>query len=72
MQDYPNIEYDEQTPLYDPVSHLVYATHGDDVRTTIVNGVVLMRDRQVKTLDRKAVIDDANRLAERVRAAVKK
>jgi 5-methylthioadenosine/S-adenosylhomocysteine deaminase len=61
-----------QTPLYDPVSHLVYATHGDDVRTTIVNGVVLMRDRQVKTLDRKAVIDDANRLAERVRAAVKK
>ena len=27
-----------QTPLYDPVSHLVYVTRGDDVRTTIVNG----------------------------------
>lgn len=59
-----------QTPLYDPISHLVYATHGDDVRNTIVNGAVLMRDRQVKTLDRSAVIADANRLAERVRAAV--
>ena len=35
-----------QTPLYDPVSHLVYVTRGDDVRTTIVNGKVLMRDRQ--------------------------
>jgi 5-methylthioadenosine/S-adenosylhomocysteine deaminase len=59
-----------QTPLYDPVSHLVYTTHGDDVRTTIVNGVVLMKDRQVRTLDRAAVIADANRLAQKVKDAV--
>jgi len=59
-----------QTPLYDPVSHLVYVTRGDDVRTTIVDGRVLMRDRIVKTLDAAAVIADANRLAEKVRAAV--
>jgi 5-methylthioadenosine/S-adenosylhomocysteine deaminase len=61
-----------QTPMYDPVSHLVYVTRGDDVRTTIVNGRVLMRDRQVRTLDRTAVIADANRLAQRVRDAVAK
>jgi 5-methylthioadenosine/S-adenosylhomocysteine deaminase len=61
-----------QTPLYDVVSHLVYVTRGDDVRNTIVNGKVLMRDRQVKTLDRAAVIANANRLAASVRAAVKK
>ena len=36
-----------QTPMYDPVSHLVYVTRGDDVETTIVNGRVLMRDRKV-------------------------
>jgi 5-methylthioadenosine/S-adenosylhomocysteine deaminase len=60
-----------QTPMYDPISHLVYATHGDDVRTTIVNGVVLMRNRQVRSLDRAAVIADANRLAARVRDAVR-
>ena len=24
--------------MYDPVSHLVYVTRGDDVQTTIVNG----------------------------------
>ena len=35
-----------QTPMYDPVSHLVYTTRGDDVETTIVNGKVLMRGRQ--------------------------
>jgi 5-methylthioadenosine/S-adenosylhomocysteine deaminase len=60
-----------QTPLYDPVSHIVYVTRGDDVRTTIVNGKVLMRNRQVLTLDRAAVIADANRLAQKVREAVK-
>jgi 5-methylthioadenosine/S-adenosylhomocysteine deaminase len=61
-----------QTPLYDPVSHIVYVTRGDDVRTTIVNGKVLMQDRQVRTLNRAAVIADANRLAQRVREAVRK
>lgn len=59
-----------QTPMYDPISHLVYVTRGDDVRTTIVNGKILMKDRQLRTLDRASVIADANRLAERVKAAV--
>ena len=61
-----------QTPLYDPVSHLVYVTRGDDVRTTIVNGRILMRDRKVLTLDEAAVLEDANRMAEKVREAVGK
>ena len=60
-----------QTPLYDAVSHLVYTTRGDDVRTTIVNGKVLMRNRRVLTLDRTAVIAEANRAAVAVRAAVR-
>ncbi len=60
-----------QTPLYDAVSHLVYVTRGDDVRNTIVNGRVVMRDRRVLTLDERSVIADANALADKVRAAVK-
>jgi 5-methylthioadenosine/S-adenosylhomocysteine deaminase len=60
-----------QTPLYEPVSHVVYVTRGDDVRTTIVNGRVLMKNRQVLTLNRAVVIADANRLAEKVRQAVR-
>jgi len=59
-----------QTPMYDPVSHLVYTTRGDDVRTTIVNGKVLMKDRRLRTLDRATAIADANRLAAKVKAAV--
>ncbi len=59
-----------QTPLYNPVSHLVYATQGSDVRDTIVNGRVLMRDRVVQSLNAAAVRAEAVRFAQQVRAAV--
>jgi 5-methylthioadenosine/S-adenosylhomocysteine deaminase len=61
-----------QTPMYDPLSHLVYVTRGDDVKTTIVNGRVLMRDRKMLTLDEAEVLREARTMAERVRAAVGK
>jgi 5-methylthioadenosine/S-adenosylhomocysteine deaminase len=60
-----------QTPMYDPLSHLVYVIHGDDVRNTIVNGRVLMRNRKVMTLDEAAVIAEARSWGDKVRAAVK-
>ena len=60
-----------QTPMYDPISHLVYTTRGDDVQTTIVNGKVLMRDRKVVTLDSASVLREAGQWAEKVRAAVR-
>ena len=60
-----------QTPMYDPLSHLVYVTRGDDVRTTIVNGRIVMRDRKVLTLNADQVLADVRALAPRVRAAVK-
>jgi 5-methylthioadenosine/S-adenosylhomocysteine deaminase len=60
-----------QTPTYDPISHLVYVTRGDDVRTTIVNGRVLMREGNVLTLNESAVLDEARAWAVKVRAAVR-
>ena len=65
-----NMSAARQTPMYDPLSHLVYVTRGDDVQTTIVSGKVLMRDRKVLTLDRAAVLRDAKRWASSVNAAV--
>jgi len=59
-----------QTPMYNPISHLVYVAHGDDVRTTVVNGRVLMRDRRMRTLDERVVLADARALAAKVREAV--
>jgi len=43
------------TPLHDPVSHLAYAATGEDVRHTVCDGQVLMRDREVLTLDEDTV-----------------
>ena len=60
-----------QTPMYDPISHLVYVTRGDDVRTTIVNGKVLMRERKMLTLNEPAILQEARGWADKVRAAVK-
>jgi 5-methylthioadenosine/S-adenosylhomocysteine deaminase len=60
-----------QTPMYDPISHLVYVIHGDDVRNTVVNGKVLMRNRKVLTLDEPAVITEARSWVDKVRASVK-
>ena len=60
------------TPMYDPASHLVYAARGEDVRTVMVNGRVLMRDRKMLTLDEPAVLAEARKFADVVRAAVGK
>jgi 5-methylthioadenosine/S-adenosylhomocysteine deaminase len=60
-----------QTPMYDPVSHLVYTTRGDDVRTTVVNGRILMRDRKVLSVDEAAVLADARAFAVKIREAVR-
>jgi 5-methylthioadenosine/S-adenosylhomocysteine deaminase len=59
------------TPMYDPVSHLVYVVKGSDVRSTVVNGRVLMRDGTVTTLDESAITQEGRSWADKVRAAVK-
>ncbi len=59
-----------QTPLFDPVSQVVYASRGDDVETTVVNGKVLMRDRKVLTMDEAEVLREARAAADLVRKAV--
>ena len=51
------------TPMYNPVSHMVYAAIGSDVTTSIINGTVVMQDGKIKTMDIKAVMDDVNRIA---------
>ncbi|MCK5418960.1 MAG: S-adenosylhomocysteine deaminase, partial [Desulfobacterales bacterium] len=56
------------TPMYNPVSHLVYAAMGSDVTTSIINGTVVMEDRKLKSLDLKKVMDDVNKIAKEIRA----
>ncbi|MCL7415074.1 MAG: amidohydrolase family protein [ANME-2 cluster archaeon] len=46
-------------PNHDLESHLVYAAKGSDVRTTIVNGRVLMEDGVVVSLNQEKVMEQA-------------
>ncbi|MFC7097255.1 amidohydrolase [Halobaculum marinum] len=52
------------TPEHDLVSHLVYAARGSDVRHTVCDGRVLMRDRDVLAFDEAAVRERAQEHAE--------
>ena len=51
------------TPRHDLVSHLAYAARGSDVRHTVCDGRVLMRNREVLSLDGKRVIETARERA---------
>jgi 5-methylthioadenosine/S-adenosylhomocysteine deaminase len=57
------------TPVHDRVSHLVYAARGSDVRHTLCDGRVLVRDGEVTTLDGARVRREAD---ERAAAAVER
>ncbi|ELY97846.1 amidohydrolase [Natrialba asiatica] len=54
-----DLETPHLTPPHDLVSHLAYAAAAADVKHTICDGQVLMRDREVQTLDERAVCDRA-------------
>ncbi|MBC2905813.1 amidohydrolase [Streptomyces cupreus] len=45
-------------PVHDLAATLVHSAHSCDVRTTIVDGRVLMRDRELLTLDVAAVVGE--------------
>jgi 5-methylthioadenosine/S-adenosylhomocysteine deaminase len=55
-----------QTPFYNIYSDLVYSAKAGDVRTVIVEGKVLMRDRRLLTLNEATIKADAHRYRERI------
>jgi 5-methylthioadenosine/S-adenosylhomocysteine deaminase len=56
-------------PLHDIYAHLVYAIGRDDVRTVLIQGRVVMRDRQLTTIDERAAMEEVAELASRARRA---
>ncbi|OPX21098.1 MAG: S-adenosylhomocysteine deaminase [Desulfobacca sp. 4484_104] len=55
-------------PMYNPCSHLVYVATGADVRTVLVNGRVLVRDRQVLTFEVEEAMAQVRQIARRLKA----
>ncbi len=54
------------TPIYNPVSHLVYAARGSDVVHSLINGRIIMRDREITTLDEPAILDRMEQMSRQV------
>jgi 5-methylthioadenosine/S-adenosylhomocysteine deaminase len=52
------------TPVHSIVSNLVYSAKGSDVWGTMVNGEVLMENREIKTLNEDEVLEEASKAAE--------
>jgi 5-methylthioadenosine/S-adenosylhomocysteine deaminase len=56
-------------PLYNPYSHLAYAALGSDVETTIIDGQVVMRNRELLTIDETEVVARVREIASEISKA---
>jgi 5-methylthioadenosine/S-adenosylhomocysteine deaminase len=60
------------TPLYNPVSHLVYAVGAADVRHSVIGGRLVMKDRMLLTLDLEEIFGHVREFAGKTGAWSKK
>jgi 5-methylthioadenosine/S-adenosylhomocysteine deaminase len=57
-----NLDNVHMTPRpSDPISTVVYAAQSSDVRTVLIDGQVVLRDRQLLTMNEREVLDEAER-----------
>ncbi len=57
-------------PVYNPYSALVYSAYATNVKHTIVDGNILMEDRNMLTVDETAIREEALAFADKVRKTV--
>ena len=57
-------------PTYDVISHLVYVNDEQDVASVVVDGRVLMKEREMLTIDTGRVAREATELAARIQSAL--
>jgi cytosine/adenosine deaminase-related metal-dependent hydrolase len=60
------IDTPKAAPMYDPFKYLVLAADGGDVDTVIVNGRIVVREREVQTIDVPEAVRELNDAARRV------
>jgi 5-methylthioadenosine/S-adenosylhomocysteine deaminase len=57
------------TPMYHPVSHLVYAAGGSDVKDVIVAGKVLVKDYRLLSMDLDGIMEAVGVIAGNIKSA---
>ncbi len=58
-------------PLYHPESHIVYAAKSSDVRDVVVDGRLLVRNRQILHLDVKEIMANVREVARHIKPAAR-
>ena len=58
------------TPIYSEYSHLVYAAGGADVDTVIINGKVIMENRQLLTIDEAEAMNEVRKIAVQIKKSM--
>ena len=58
------------TPIYSESSHLVYAANGADVDTVIINGKVVMENRQLLTIHELDVMNEVREIAVKIKKSM--
>jgi 5-methylthioadenosine/S-adenosylhomocysteine deaminase len=58
-----NIKKPHLTPIYSPVSHLVYAVNGSDVTDVLIAGKQIVKKRQIITLNVDEIIEQVKKLS---------
>ncbi len=53
-------------PNVDPVANIVYYGSGSDVKTVIIDGKIVMKDRIIKTVDEREVLEKNQTAAEKI------
>ncbi len=61
-----DIDNPEALPLYDPISHIVFAAHRSQVTHSWVKGKPLMTNTQLHTLDPKAITEKARHWQQKI------
>jgi len=56
------------TPHADPISSLVYSVQSSDVETCMVDGRVLMKNKQLLTMDREWILQESQKQFDRLAA----
>ncbi len=54
-------------PVYNPVSHIVYAAKGSDVQDVIVDGKVLLKNRKLLTVDMEDILGKVADIASHIK-----
>jgi len=66
-----DLDVPHMVPVYNITSHLVYAAHSSDVRTVIIDGRAVMRDRELLTLDEVEIFARAREMARQIAAGLR-